>query len=227
MAKILILDDDVRLAETMIAGLAAQGHVVETSPDGNDALYRLRYYGFDLAILDWSVPGMTGVEVCREYRALGGRVPVLMLTGKGAVADKEQAFEIGADDYLTKPFAFRELVARVRALLRRPPVIESQEIAVGPARMNLLDRSFTMNGERLEVAPAEFSLLELFMKSPSKTFTSDELFNKLYSSESDTSGEAIRQRIFRLRRALKGTAIGIETVSNSGYRLQVGDASAS
>jgi DNA-binding response OmpR family regulator len=223
MAKILILDDDIRLIDTVTVGLTANGHVVETSSDGNDALYRLKYLGFDLAILDWSVPGMTGVQVCREYRAHGGRAPILMLTGKNDISDKEAAFEIGADDYLTKPFAFRELMARIRALLRRPPVIESEELAVGPAKMHLTDRNFTVNGQRLDLAPAEFSLLEVFMRAPTKTFTSDELFNKLYSSETDASGEAMRQRLFRLRKALKGTTIGIETVSSSGYRLQISE----
>ena len=221
-AQILILEDDVWLAESVAAGLA-KDHTVEYVSDGHDALNRLTHYHFDMAILDWSVPGITGVDVCRQYRKSGGMIPVLMLTGKQDVANKEEAFGIGADDYLTKPFALRELVLRVTALLRRPSVIREQVISAGGAVLNLENKSVTISGAHLSIKPAEFALLELLIKSPGRVFTSDELLNKLYPSDTQATDEAIRQRIFRLRKILEGTHIIVKTLPTHGYKLEILD----
>jgi DNA-binding response OmpR family regulator len=221
MAKILILDDDSRLIESVSAGLAAQGYTVETCAEGSEALDRLKFYHFDLAILDWSVPGMTGVQVCREFRNWGGKIPIIMLTGKNEVDDKEEAFMIGADDYLTKPFSFRELAARVRALLRRPPIVPDTEITLGPAVLNCGNKTVTIDGASLQIKPAEFALLELFVKSPNHAFTAAELISKLFASTAETSDEAVRQRVFRLRKVLDGTKLGVKNVIGVGYQLEI------
>ena len=220
MANILILEDDVRLAEVVVAGLSAQKYKVEHLLDGSEALDRLKFYHFDLAILDWTVPGLSGVDVCKEYRSWGGNVPIIMLTGKQDLKDKEEAFGIGADDYLTKPFAFRELAARVRALLRRPQVMAKSLITVGPVTINADDKTVTINGASVEVKPAEFTLLELLMKAPGRVFTSDDLLAKLYTSESEATEEAIRQRVFRLRKVLDGCTLTVKTMPGLGYKLE-------
>jgi len=221
MPKILLVEDDEQLAELITAGLASQNFVVEHITDGAEGLHRLKYYHFDVAILDWQLPGMAGVDVCKEFRKSGGIIPILMLTGKQALHDKEQAFDIGADDYLTKPFAFRELSARLRALLRRPHAIQKPVIDLGLITMDLSGRVVTIGGAPIEIRPAEFSVLELFMKSPGRVFTTEELLTKLFHSESEASDEAVRQRIFRLRKTLGKHESLIKTVAGVGYKLEV------
>jgi DNA-binding response OmpR family regulator len=221
MPKVLIVEDDTQLAELITAGLTAQNYVVEHLMDGAEGLHRLKYYHFDIAILDWALPGMSGVDVCQEYRKSGGTTPILMLTGKQALQDKEQAFDIGADDYLTKPFAFRELSARIRALLRRPHGIQKPVLGLGLITMDMSARIVTIGGAPLEIRPAEFSVLELFMKSPGRVFTTEELLTKLFHSESEASDEAVRQRIFRLRKTLGKHENLIKTVPGVGYKLEL------
>jgi DNA-binding response OmpR family regulator len=221
MPKILLVEDDEQLAELITAGLTSQNFVVEHLTDGAEGLHRLKYYHFDVAILDWALPGMAGVDVCKEFRKSGGTIPVLMLTGKQALHDKEEAFDIGADDYLTKPFAFRELSARIRALLRRPHAIQKPTIDLGLITMDLSGRIVTISGAPIEIRPAEFSVLELFMKSPGRVFTTEELLTKLFHSESEASDEAVRQRIFRLRKTLGKHESLIKTVAGVGYKLEV------
>jgi DNA-binding response OmpR family regulator len=220
MPKILLVEDDEQLAELITAGLTSQNFVVEHLTDGAEGLHRLKYFHFDVAILDWALPGMPGVEVCKEFRKSGGTIPVLMLTGKQALHDKEEAFDIGADDYLTKPFAFRELSARIRALLRRPHAIQKPIIDLGLITMDLSGRIVTISGAPIEIRPAEFSVLELFMKSPGRVFTTEELLTKLFHSESEASDEAVRQRIFRLRKTLGKHESLIKTVAGVGYKLE-------
>jgi OmpR-family two-component system manganese-sensing response regulator len=221
MPKILIVEDDLELAEVVSAGLTARDYTVEHLTDGTEALYLLKYYHFDLAILDWEVPGISGVDVCKEFRKWGGKTPILMLTGRTTTTDKEVAFDIGADDYLTKPFEFRELAARIRALLRRPPDVQKTVIDVGRLSMNLTDMTVTIDGQQIKIKAAEFELLELFMKSPGRLFTLAELLNKVFPSDSEATDNAVRQRIFRLRRALGEFEWMIESVSGYGYKLNV------
>jgi DNA-binding response OmpR family regulator len=219
MAKVLLVEDDMGLADLIKAGLKSQNYQVEHLTDGSEAIDRLKFYHFDVAVLDWNLPGLTGVEICKEYRAWGGKVPVIMLTGKHLVSDKEEAFSIGADDYLTKPFAFRELAARIRALMRRPHAIQKAAIQVGRLYIDLENKVVTIDGDEIDIKPAEYAVLELFMKSPGRVFSSDELLAKLYSSESEATDEAVRQRILRLRKTLKDCDTMIKTVKGLGYKL--------
>ena len=138
MAKILLVEDDSALAEVTKFGLESQGHMVQVAVDGRVALDNLAINKYDVIILDWMMPGMTGIEVLSAYRKKGGKVPVLMLTAKTLLEDKEKGLDAGADDYLTKPFEHRELQARIRALLRRPnslngSILEVADIALDPA----------------------------------------------------------------------------------------------
>jgi two-component system, OmpR family, response regulator TctD len=220
MAKILLVEDNPQLATSLIDGLRSQGNSVEHIVDGTEALYRLEFYHFDLAILDWNLPGLSGLEICKQYRKKGGNTPILMLTGKDQVSEKEYAFDSGADDYLTKPFAFRELSARIRALLRRPPSVLSNILQVGPLTMDIEKKTIFVDGQLVSLKPSEFILLELFMKAPGRVFSPDEILEKLYPSESEATADAVRQRVNRVRKALGEYASMIINLKAIGYKLE-------
>src|SRR6185437_1828594 len=164
MAKILYLEDDKKTADLVSTGLKAQSYQIEQMADGNEALDRLKLYQYDIAILDWTVPGLSGAEVLIQYRRHGGKIPIIMLTAKHDTADKEEALDAGADDYVTKPFEFRELAARIRALLRRPKELQEKVLTAGNLSINVDQQTVTADGARLPMKPAEFGLLEIFMK---------------------------------------------------------------
>ena len=128
MSRILLIEDDHAQLDIIEQGLAFHGHVIDTKCDGAEGLEQLLAHHYDLAIIDWELPGLPGVEICNKYRNAGGTAAVLFLTGKSSVSNKVQAFDCGADDYLTKPFSYAELLARVKALLRRPPAMESETL---------------------------------------------------------------------------------------------------
>jgi DNA-binding response OmpR family regulator len=220
MAKILLVEDNRELAVSIVDGLKAQGNQVEHIVDGTEALYRLQFYQFDIAVLDWNLPGLSGLDICKQYREHGGNTPVLMLTGKDMVSEKELALDSGADDYLTKPFAFRELTARIRALLRRPPVTVNDVLQVGRLTMDLKKKRVLADGQAIELKPSEYILLELLMKWPGRVFSTNEILEKLYPSESDATGDAVRQRINRVRKALGECGSMITNLKAMGYKLE-------
>lgn len=222
MAKILLVDDDPILSSAVTEALSNQGYIVEYVTDGTEALDRLKYCHYDLAVLDWMLPGMSGVDVCLTFRKSGGHIPILMLTGKDAISEKEVAFEAGADEYLTKPFHVRELILRVRALLRRPPQIVSRVIEIDYLRIDVDERTVFRNGQAVELTSAEYALLELFMRHPGRLFNADELRERVFSTDSMAGDEAVRQRILRLRKKidLEGRNSLIKTIKGVGYKLE-------
>lgn len=224
MAKILLVDDDLKLAAAVAEALTIQGYIVEHVGDGDEALDRLKYCHYDLAVLDWMLPGTTGVDVCLRFRASGGNTPILMLTGKDRLSEKEQAFDAGADEYLTKPFHLRELMMRVKALLRRPPQLASKTVEIDYLKLDFNERTVTKNDVPVELTSAEYVLLELFMKNPGRLFSSDELRERVFSTDSMAGDEAVRQRILRLRKKidLEGHESLIKTIKGVGYKLESG-----
>jgi len=223
MAKILLVEDNESLAEAVAEALATRGYIVEHVADGNEALDRLKLCYYDLAILDWMLPGLTGVEVCTRYRAEGGKVLILMLTAKDRVSEKEHAFDSGADEYLVKPFETRELLARVKALLRRPHAIAENILDADYLRMNLNERSVSKQGEKVELTPAEYALLELLMRNPGRIFTFAELLDRVFDTDDMASDEAVRQRVLRLRKKIDVSEREslIKTVKGLGYKLEI------
>jgi DNA-binding response OmpR family regulator len=200
MAKILLVEDDEKVAEAVIDSLKIAHHTVEWVVDGNEGIDRLKLYSYDLAILDWQLPSMQGIDVCRNHRSGGGAVPILMLTGRSKVLDKEEGFNSGADDYLTKPFEIRELLARVRALLRRPAAVQSQIIVLGELVLNTRECNLRKGTQVIALQPREFALIEFLMRHPNEVFSIQALLSRLWSSESEASDEAVRQCILRLRK---------------------------
>ncbi len=221
MAKILVVEDDPGVLENVAQLLESLNHVVDKATDGTYALDLLCLSGYDMVILDWDIPKQSGLEVCRKYRADSGKAPVLMLTGKNAVDQKEQAFDIGADDYLTKPFEGRELAARVRALLRRPHTLRTDALVAGHVTLEPASRSVSVNGASTKLLPKELALLEFLMRHPNQVFSADALLTRVWTAESDASPDTVRKNITRLRQKIERAEFPalIHTVFGLGYQL--------
>ncbi len=220
--KILIVEDDVALSEQIQDCLRRENLVVESTTSGADALQLIQWNSYDAIVLDWNLPDISGISVLREFRLSGIETPLLMLTGKDATDDKVLGLSTGADDYLIKPFDMRELIARVEALLRRDRSTKSQTITIGTLTLDTKVCRAIANGTVLQLRPKEYDLLEFFMRHPDRFFTSDALLARLWSSDSETTGAAVRTWIYRLRSKLPEET-GIPKITNAvgqGYMLE-------
>jgi len=221
MAKILIVEDDEDHSAAVALALKAEHHTTEAAYDGQEALHRMLSYSYDLIICDWMLPSMSGVEICQEYRRKGGDALVLMLTGRAATEDIHTGLESGADDYLLKPFHTRELLARVRALLRRcvKPAAESvlrcANIEFDPSTLTV-----TKSGTAVKLSKKEISLLSVFLKNPERVFSLEQL-RQLWTDSPDASEDTVRAHIKTLRKKLHGENEPeiIVNIHGQGYRL--------
>ncbi len=222
MAKILMVEDEADLAYPLKDWLSREQHLVEISDNGVDALDKLRVYKYDLIILDWMLPGTSGVDVCKRFRQSGGTTPILILTAKSQVADKETGLDAGADDYLTKPFHLKELSARVRALLRRHVQSSDAVLKAGNVIVDTLARKVTVAGNEIHLVPKEYSLLEFFARHPNQVFSADALIDRIWASDTMASPDTIRTYIKLLRKKLdsEGKDTIIRTVHGVGYKLE-------
>lgn len=222
MAKILLVEDDIDLTSTMSDFLEHEGYTVEHAGDGAEANFRLSSFKYDLIMLDWNLPKMSGLDVLKNYRLGGGRTPVLMLTGRGNLSDKESGLDTGADDYLSKPFHLTELSARLRALLRRSYDFPDGEVTLQVRNLELssASRKLTVDGMNVHLSPKDFALLEFLMQHPDTVFSYDALLQRVWNGDEGTSEEAIRSAIKRIRKKI-GDVEGktIENLSKEGYRL--------
>ncbi len=216
--RVLVVEDHIELSEVVASGLRREGFAVDVVADGAAALANAQVYEYEVIVLDRDIPEIHGDEVCRRLAVGGGRSRVLMLTASGEIEDRVQGLSIGADDYLTKPFAFAELVARVRALARRaqpalPPVLESGDICLDTAR-----RMVTRGGRPLELSAKEFAVLELLMSAQGAAISAEELLARAWDEAADPFSNVVKVTISRLRRKL-GEPQMIETVPGGGYRI--------
>ena len=225
MAKILVVEDDPDLASLVEDFLTEERHTVEVASNGLYAWEILQAALFDLIVLDWELPEMHGIELLKRFRAAGGKSPVIMLTGKADIADKEQGFETGADDYLAKPFNIKELALRVRALLRRAPTAISNQLTARDLILDPVKHRLTKDGKELRLLPRDFALLEFFMRHPDEIFSPDALLSRVWHQESEASQEGLRVAIRRVRKAVDSSddiaQSIIENVPRVGYRLRV------
>jgi DNA-binding response OmpR family regulator len=224
VAKILLVEDDEDLAETIADSLTRAQHTIDTVHDGLDGQESLRSGGYDVVILDWDLPGMSGVELLEVYRANGGTASVIMLTGRNTIDNKETGLVSGADDYLTKPFDLRELSVRIMALLRRPTTRVTNTLNVRDISLDPTKHRVTRAGEDVKLTPKDFALLEFFMRHPDELFTVDTILTRVWTRDADISPEGLRVAIRRIRKALgedsdTGNSI-IENVTRIGYRLK-------
>ena len=223
MSRILIVEDDEQLLETLTDGLSSFNHVVEAVATGSDGLERLLASEYDIAILDWGLPVLTGLQICKEYRQKGGQAPIIFLTGKNDIDSRVGALDMGADDYLTKPFSFKELLARVNALLRRPSQIAESILCVQNVKLDLNTRIVTIDDQPTTLAANEYALLELLLRNRGKVFSYNELMERIFKADEDASEEAVRQRITRLRKKIDGNreVSCIRTIKGLGYCIDV------
>lgn len=226
MAKILLVEDEVDLARLIQNWLTREHHLVEVVSEGDLALNQLRTYNYDLVILDVMLPGMSGVDVCREFRQARGNTPVLIITAKSSLEDKEKGFTAGADDYLTKPFHLKELDFRVKALLRRGNPTRSNIFNLGQDVIVDADEHQVMkDGVEVHLLPKEFRLLEFLARHPNRVFSSEELLENVWESDSSYHNDTVRGHITRLRKKLDspGKPSIIATVYGVGYKLHLED----
>lgn len=217
MTKILIVDDDKGLADLVQQTLTHENYEVETAYDGREAQEKFLIPELDLIILDWQLPDASGIALLQEYRRANGHLPVIMLTGKDAVEDKETGLDSGADDYLTKPFSAKELSARVRALLRRPSDVLSNDLHVGNFRLDRKQQKVRFGDSSAKLLPKEFQLLEFLMRHPDQVFSAEELLNRIWSSESESTLEATKSTLKRLRKKIDPDGEFIRTVHGVGF----------
>lgn len=222
MAKILLVEDDDLVLEAVADTLETNNYVVEKVRDGQEASDRLKLYSYDLAILDVGLPKVNGFDVCRNYRAGGGSVPILMLTGKGAIEDRVEGLDSGADDYLPKPFHMRELLARVKTLLRRPAGLTGDVLSMRGITLNPGAGKVTRDGVGVDLLAKELALLEFLMRHKDQIFSVDDLLDRVWHSESESSEDAVRQCVTRVRKKLDvdGKPSIITTIKGMGYKIE-------
>jgi OmpR-family two-component system manganese-sensing response regulator len=221
MAKILFVEDDLDLSQRIIACLKAEGHLIEHADKGIEGAAKLEYGSFDLIILDWRLPDLSGLDLCKQFRAAGGKTPMIMLTGKTSTPEKEEGLDGGVDDYVIKPCDVRELMARIRALLRRPPCFIGNFIQAGSITLDTLSHKVTIEGKHVALQPKEFALLEFLMKYPEQPFKPETLQQQLWSTDCESSLEAVYTCITTLRKKLRaaGSSSPIRSIYGVGYKL--------
>ncbi len=224
MSKILLVEDDQDLSDMISGWLKSERYTVEVAYDGDIAREILKISSFDVVVLDWDLPGCSGIEILREFRANGGSTPVIMLTGKSTITDKETGLDIGADDYLTKPFNIKELGARVKALLRRPTLMNSSVLRAGDIELDSSKHRILRGGQEVHLLPRDFALLEFLLRHKDQVFSAEALIARVWESDSDASPEGLRTAIKRIRKKIDdGTEDDqslIENIPRVGYRLR-------
>jgi DNA-binding response OmpR family regulator len=220
--RILVVDDDRRLCAVIKRGLLEEAYAVDLAYDGEEGEYLAEVNPYDLIILDIMLPNKDGIEVCHELRAKKVTTPILMLTAKDTVEDRVRGLDTGADDYLVKPFAFNELLARVRALLRREGMLKSPELRVGDLTLNTLTRQVWRGQRPIELTTKEYVILEYFMRHPNMVVTRTMIEEHAWDYDFDSLSNLVDVYIRRLRRKIdtEGEDSLLQTVRGAGYRLK-------
>ncbi len=223
--RILLVEDEPAAAQMLAKGLREQTFAVDLAGDGEAALYQASINDYDLILLDVNLPGKDGLQVCRELRANGSTVPVLMLTARDAVQDRVAGLDTGADDYLTKPYAFHELLARVRAILRRGPAFSSDTLAVGDLAIDKKARSVKRDGSMIELTAKEYALLEYLAQHADQVVGRADIAEHVWDENFDPFSNLIEVYIQRLRRKIDDNHSHklLRTRRGEGYMLTSGD----
>jgi two-component system, OmpR family, response regulator MprA len=223
-ARVLVVDDDPNVLSVLRRGLTFAGFDVEAAENGDDALELALEKPIDLVVLDVMLPGVDGVEVCRRLRVADPQIPILLLTARDRVPDRVAGFEAGADDYLVKPFAFEELLARIRALLRRAQLdrTEGDALRFADLNLNLATRDVTRADRSIDLTVKEFDLLAFLLRHPRQAFSRDAIFERVWGSDFLGDSNVIDVTVMRLRDKLEGGGEPrlIQTVRGIGYALR-------
>ena len=221
--RILIIEDEAPLLERVTAQLREQGYAVDTAVDGRNGLYLGQEYPLDAAVVDLGLPDLSGIEVIRRWRAAGRRFPILILTARGRWQDKVEGLEAGADDYLVKPFYMEELLARLRALIRRTGGWTQAVLACGPIALDTGAQQVTLLGQPVDLTAYEYKLLEYLMLHAGTVISKTELTEHLYQEDEDRDSNVLEVLVGRLRRKLDPDRDlnPIETLRGRGYRFRL------
>jgi len=223
--RLLVVEDEPQLRAQLCDELKAQGYTVDSTGDGKEGLFFASEYPVDAAIVDLGLPGLSGLDIIRRLRAKGNRVPILVLTARGRWQDKVEGLEAGADDYLTKPFQTEELLARLKALLRRAAAVAQDVLTCGPLTLNFSEQKVSIHGNEIELTTYEYRLLEHLARERRRIVTKDELAAHLYPHEEERDSNVIEVLLGRVRRKLDpdGSIRPLETVRGRGYRLALSE----
>jgi two-component system, OmpR family, response regulator len=220
--RVLLVEDEIKMSRAIRRGLEREGYAVDAALDGNDGLHRASEWDYDAIVLDVMLPGLDGIEVCRRLRRAGRWAPVLMLTARDGVADRIRGLDVGADDYLVKPFAFGELLARLRALVRRgarerPAVLQVGDLALDPAA-----HLVTLSGRPVPLSTREFALLEFLMRHPGEVVSRPAILEHVWDYNYDGMSNVVDVYVGYLRRKLEQPPgqVRIRTVRGVGYGLE-------
>jgi len=222
--EILLVEDDRALVELLVYHFEREDFTVRATPDGEEALLLAREQAPDVVILDWMLEGVSGIEVCRRLRRIPdtANVPIIMLTARGEESDRIRGFETGADDYVTKPFSPRELVARVQAVLRRVrPALAGEQLSYADIEMDVAAHKVRRGGAAVALGPTEFRLLRHFLEHPGRVFSRERLLDSVWGRDSDIELRTVDVHIRRLRKAINAGQRSdvIRTVRSAGYAL--------
>jgi DNA-binding response OmpR family regulator len=218
--KVLVVEDDKKLARFLAQALGEEGYVVDTCARGRDALAQAGRIAYALIILDWMLPDLDGVAVCRDIRRTASAVPILMLTARSEVGERVTGLDAGADDYMTKPFELEELLARVRAAIRRGQT-DPQTLRVGPLSIDLLEHLVHVEGTRLDLTPREYSLLLLLARNAGRVVPRTEILSQVWETVRDPGSNVIEVNVRNLREKLGAAGPVLETVRGVGYRMML------
>lgn len=224
--RVLVVEDELRMAALLKRGLEEDGYAVDVAGTGPAAVWQATECSYDVVVLDLMIPGFDGVEVCRRLRNIGRWAPVLILTARDAVEDRVRGLDAGADDYLTKPFSFAELSARIRALIRRGGRERPSQLAVGDLGLDPATRRAWRGSVELGLSPKEFALLELFLRHPEEVLSRTRILEHVWDFAYDGGSNVVDQYVGYLRRKID-RPFGLEqleTVRGAGYRLRVAHA---
>ena len=219
--RVLIIEDEHKIANSIKKGLALENFAVDVSYDGNNGFDMASTEDYDILILDLALPGLSGLEICKKLREMGKHVPILILTAKGQVEDKVLGLNAGADDYLTKPFAFEELLARIKALTRRPKDAIGSALVYEDLSLDTLSYEVKRDGKKIQLSSREFALLEYLLRNPDKILTKDQIISHVWNYDSDILPNTVEVYIGYLRNKVDKPFSKpiINTIRGFGYRL--------
>lgn len=220
--RVLLVEDEASISNFVRQGLTEAGFAVDVAWDGQEGLDFAEAADYDILILDTMLPKMTGLDMLRKLRAQGDKTPAIMLTARDTVNDRVMGLDAGADDYLVKPFAFPELLARLRALLRRPPLQTGTVLHVGGVQMDTASRQVTAKGQILDLSPREYAILEYLMRHPNQVLTRTQIGEHVWNFDFYNESNVVDVYIGYLRRKLENTGVTgfIQTIRGVGYRIE-------
>ncbi len=220
--RILVVEDDEKIANAIKKGLEQESYAVDVEYDGRDGEDSALSLPYDLIILDRMLPGMDGLEICRALRKEGKKTPILMLTAKDKISDRVEGLNSGADDYLIKPFAFDELLARVKALLRRPEAEIGTKLKIADLTLDTITKKVARSGRNITLTPKEYSLLEYFMRNPDRILTKDQIIEHVWDFDADILPNTVEVYVGYLRNKIdssKDKLHLIQTARGFGYKI--------